>query len=265
MSWSSCNQGEEKHGQATEPLSLFEPADPPCLMHMHSLTESGRQRQHNPDPDKHRHQRANITLFSRSFNRPSLFYSCSLHPATPRLLPCSRQNTDGKSFCFYQVVILVLFCSIRLGLSLSVWATWELHCITAWGGSNTRLQIAFSLQQAVPDKWTSYEHSLLDIHQWLATKDAQSKWVFSKKWITIKSRGHYSNQRVVKYGCTQRYIKMNIVSSMHWLICSICTVLTQLIIVKINKLFFKCCISSSLLSSFNSVVFNREVCGRTSC
>lgn len=182
MRWSSCNQGEEKHGQATEPLSLFEPADPPCLMHMHSLTESGLQRQHNPDPGKHRHQRANITLFSWQISPPPItllfMLSAPSHPAPFTLLSA---NADGKSFCFYQVVILVLFCSIRLGLSLSVWATWELHCITAWGGSNTRLQIAFTLQQAVPDKWTSYEHSLLDIHLWLATKDAQSKWVFSKK------------------------------------------------------------------------------------
>ncbi len=190
LSWwveAAATKGKKNMAKQQNRSAFLNPLTPPCLMHMHSLTESGRQRQHNPDPDKHRHQRANITLFSRSFNRPSLFNSCSLHPATPRLLPCSRQNTDGKSFCFYQVVILVLFCSIRLGLSLSVWATWELHCITAWGGSNTRLQIAFSLQQAVPDKWTSNEHSLLDIHQWLATKDAQSKWVFSKKWITIKS------------------------------------------------------------------------------
>lgn len=113
----------------------------------------------------------------RSPRRPSLFYSCLLHPATPRLLPCSRQNTDGKSFRFYQVVILLLFCSVGLGLSLSARATRELHRITACGGRRARLQIAFTLQQAGPDKWTSYQHLLLDIHQWLATKEAQSKWV----------------------------------------------------------------------------------------
>ncbi len=185
MRWSSCNRGEEKHGRATEPLSLSEPADPPYT------------RTHSPNSVRN----VNITLTQtntgisaqtshssadRSLRRPSLFYSCSepsrLAPFT--LLSAKRRR---KVISLYQVVILVLFCSVRLGLSLSARATWELHCITAWGGSNTRLQIAFTLQQAVPDKWTSYEHSLLDIHQWLATKDAQSKWVFSKKWITIKS------------------------------------------------------------------------------
>lgn len=186
MRWSSCNRGEEKHGQTTEPLSLSEPADPPYT-HTHSPNSVRNVNITLTQTNTGISAQTSHSSADRSLRCPSLFYSCSLHPAAPRLLPCSRQNTDGKSFRFYQVVILVLFCSVRLGLSLSARATWELHCITAWGGSNTRLQIAFTLQQAVPDKWTSYEHSLLDIHQWLATKDAQSKWVFSKKWITIKS------------------------------------------------------------------------------
>lgn len=136
----------------------------------------------NPDPDKHRHQRTDITLFGWQISAPPITLlfmpSAPGHPAPFTLLSAKHRR---------KVISLLSSCHFGTFLFRRTWA------VTVGPGhkrtpsynslrrepaaQRTRLQIAFTLQQAAPDKWTSYEHLLLDIHQWLATKEVQSKWV----------------------------------------------------------------------------------------
>ncbi len=114
MRWSSCNRGEEKHGRATEPLSLSEPADPPYT------------RTHSPNSVRN----VKITLTQtntgisaqtshssadRSLRRPSLFYSCS-EPS--RLAPFTLLSAKRRR----KVISLLSSCHFGTFLFCQTWA-----------------------------------------------------------------------------------------------------------------------------------------------